>query len=595
MFVLTTILPFVGILLALVILHELGHYFAAKLAGVRVEEFGIGLPPRIRGKRFGETLYSINWLPIGGFVRLTGEEASGLLVERVNRYNRRLNGLHPGDRITHVNGKRVHSPRQFAERMEDGLNKLDVEIQLTRTTADGGESYWNYSLKAREELDPSGPPPTLDPPITADPSAYLSPGNPQRGKGGKGRQGGKDGVSGKKARNAELERASIFGITVGIDPRSLGAQSRLTRIGILAAGAGVNAVLPFFLFALAAVIPDNVSAGPAVVTSVVEGAPAQRAGIEPGDRIAAVNGDEIRNAQELTAVIAMNLGEDVKVLIERETVVDEFTGEKRSERFEVDLHARLAPPKLIHVVQDGESVQEVAALLGVPALHVIGAWGAETTEIREGTRLELPGGTTYVTQADDTILRIAAEEGIRIDALYAALGLDPRYPPAGTLIEIPQGATGITVANGSTQVVKRGYSVWEAIPRGWEQIAATFVLVRNRIRSWIAGGEPIDLSGPVGIARLTGEVVEQVGWVRLIELAALLSLNLAIINILPLPMLDGGRIFFILIEIARRGKRISPEREGLVHLAGFGALLLFIVVISYFDIVRAVEGESLLR
>ena len=598
MFVLTTILPFVGILLALVILHELGHYFAAKLAGVRVEEFGIGLPPRIRGKRFGETLYSINWLPIGGFVRLTGEEASGLLVERVNRYNRRLNGLHPGDRITHVNGKRVHSPRQFAERMADGLNKLNVEIQLTRTTADGGESYWNYSLKAREEPDPSGRPAALDPPITADPSAYLSPGDPRRGKGrqgGKGGKGGEGGKGGKKGREAELERASIFGITVGIDPRSLGAQSRLTRIGILAAGAGVNAVLPFFLFALAAVIPDNVSAGPAVVTSVVEGAPAQRAGIEPGDRIAAVNGDEIRNAQELTAVIAMNLGEDVKVLVERETVVDEFTGEKRSERFEVDLHARLAPPKLIHVVQEGESVQEVAALLGVPALHVIGAWGAETTELREGTRLELPGSATYVTQPDDTILRIAAEEGIRIDALYAALGLDPRYPPAGTLIEIPQGATGITVANGSTQVVKRGYSVWEAIPRGWEQIAATFVLVRNRIRSWIAGGEPIDLSGPVGIARLTGEVVEQVGWVRLIELAALLSLNLAIINILPLPMLDGGRIFFILIEIARRGKRISPEREGLVHLAGFGALLLFIVVISYFDIVRAVEGESLLR
>ena len=586
---LTTILPFVGILLALVILHELGHYFAAKLAGVRIEEFGIGLPPRIRGKRFGETLYSINWLPIGGFVRLTGEEASGLLVERVNRSNARLNNLHPGDRITHINGKRVHSPAQFAERLEEALNKLDVEMRIIRTEEDGSESYWNYSLKPRDPNDAVAAAAAM--PGT---DAYRSVDEAKRRT--RGKRNGRDGRSKQREREErELKRVTVFGITVGIDPRSLGAQSRLVRIGILAAGAGVNAVLPIFLFAIAAIIPDNISAGPAVVTSVVEGAPAQRAGIEPGDRIIAVNGGEIINALDLTRAIQMNLGEDLRVTVERERVTDAISGATATERLELEVHARLAPQPLTHIVQEGESVEQIAERLGVPALHVIGAWGAESEELAAGRRLELPGGQVYVTQPEDTILRIAAEEDIRIDALYAALGLDPRYPPAGTQIEIAQGATGITVANGSTRIISRGYSVWESIPRGFEQIGATFVLVRNRIRSWIAGGEPIDLSGPVGIARVTGEVVEQVGWVRLIELAALLSLNLAILNILPLPMLDGGRIFFILIEIARRGKRISPEKEGLVHIAGFVMLLIFIVVISYFDIARAIEGESLLR
>ena len=209
--------------------------------------------------------------------------------------------------------------------------------------------------------------------------------------------------------------------------------------------------------------------------------------------------------------------------------------------------------------------------------------------------LNLPGGRTYTAQPDDTIASIAVDQGIRVDALYYAVGLDPRFPPAGTVIEVRQGATGITVGNASSRVVRDGASIAEAIPEGWNQTVATFVLVRNRIRSWIAGGEALDLSGPVGIARVTGEVIERAGWLRLIELAALLSLNLAIINILPLPMLDGGRIFFVLVEIARRGKRISPEREGLVHLAGFVALLLFIVVISYFDIVKAISGESLLE
>jgi len=69
-----TILLFVIILAILVLIHEFGHFTAAKLMGIRVEEFGFGLPPRIVGKKIGETIYSLNWLPIGGFVRLYGED-----------------------------------------------------------------------------------------------------------------------------------------------------------------------------------------------------------------------------------------------------------------------------------------------------------------------------------------------------------------------------------------------------------------------------------------------------------------------------------------------------------------------------------------
>ena len=67
------ILVFIIILSILVILHELGHFLMAKRAGIGVEEFGIGLPPRIWGKKIGETIYSVNWLPFGGFCRMKGE------------------------------------------------------------------------------------------------------------------------------------------------------------------------------------------------------------------------------------------------------------------------------------------------------------------------------------------------------------------------------------------------------------------------------------------------------------------------------------------------------------------------------------------
>jgi len=74
---LVTIIVFLLILSVLVLIHEAGHFFMAKFFGIKVEEFGFGLPPRIFGKKFGETLYSINWLPIGGFVKLYGEDEAG--------------------------------------------------------------------------------------------------------------------------------------------------------------------------------------------------------------------------------------------------------------------------------------------------------------------------------------------------------------------------------------------------------------------------------------------------------------------------------------------------------------------------------------
>jgi regulator of sigma E protease len=72
-----TIVVFLVILSVLVLVHELGHFLVAKFFGIKVEEFGFGLPPRVFGKKFGETLYSINWLPIGGFVKLFGEDEAG--------------------------------------------------------------------------------------------------------------------------------------------------------------------------------------------------------------------------------------------------------------------------------------------------------------------------------------------------------------------------------------------------------------------------------------------------------------------------------------------------------------------------------------
>ena len=80
------IVVFVVILSFLVMLHEFGHFIAAKRSGIGVEEFGFGLPPRIWGKNINGTIYSINWLPFGGFVRLVGEDSTDEEISNKNSF-----------------------------------------------------------------------------------------------------------------------------------------------------------------------------------------------------------------------------------------------------------------------------------------------------------------------------------------------------------------------------------------------------------------------------------------------------------------------------------------------------------------------------
>lgn len=75
-----SVIIFIFTLLVLVIIHELGHFLVAKRFGIKVEEFGFGIPPRVWGKKIGETLYSVNWLPFGGFVKLLGEDETDKAV-----------------------------------------------------------------------------------------------------------------------------------------------------------------------------------------------------------------------------------------------------------------------------------------------------------------------------------------------------------------------------------------------------------------------------------------------------------------------------------------------------------------------------------
>ena len=172
----------------------------------------------------------------------------------------------------------------------------------------------------------------------------------------------------------------------------------------------------------------------------------------------------------------------------------------------------------------------------------------------------------------------------------------PRWlPPEG------QGATGIKVRLEHPQLIVKADSFFPALWHGAGRTVDTVVLVKNTLTRWVLGklsNNPANgtdapaLSGPVGVAQLTGEVA-RLGMLPLIELAALLSLNLAVMNIMPLPALDGGRLLFVAVEVIR-GKPIPARKEALVHMAGFVLLMTTMLIISYFDIMRIAHGGSLI-
>jgi regulator of sigma E protease len=177
--------------------------------------------------------------------------------------------------------------------------------------------------------------------------------------------------------------------------------------------------------------------------------------------------------------------------------------------------------------------------------------------------------------------------------------LTPRVnPPEG------EGAMGITIQPAVSEINLKYYPVGEALLMGVQETFSVIALTASVPILLLRGLIPAELLrpiGPPGIVQQTASAVQasvQTGWwFPVLNLVGLISTALAITNLLPLPALDGGRIFFILVE-AVRGRRIDPAREGFIHLIGLAILMVLMLVVSYYDIVRpmtTIDWVSLFR
>lgn len=215
--------------------------------------------------------------------------------------------------------------------------------------------------------------------------------------------------------------------------------------------------------------------------------------------------------------------------------------------------------------------QSAGILPGDTVLAINGQTVASFDEFRKKIQIEAGKETSITVKRADS----------RIDTV----NLTPRVnPPPG------QGAVGIMMGDTATRV---STSFWEAFPQGFYYCWSTLVAYKDVIVTWINGTVAPQVSGIVGMTAVTGEVAKA-GISPVLLWAAYISLNLGIVNILPLPALDGGRIAFVFLEMIRRGKRISPRTEGLVHGIGFLLLIALMMLLVFSDVSKLISTGSVL-
>lgn len=434
----------IPILAILILVHEFGHFFGARVIGAKVEEFGIGFPPRLKGWMRDGVLWSINWLPFGGFVKVLGD---------------------------------------------DGKSE---------------------------------------------------------------------------------------------DPQSINAKSPGQRALFLVAGSAMNFLLAFVLM-MVVVGVQGISQSNVYIASVQPDSPAATATWAPGDRVVEVAGAPVSGSGDISSHARDFAGQPMSVVIER-----------GGQRMDTTVTPRANPPA--GQGPTGVTISEVAvANIAVRTIAVdspLAASGLKPGDVLVSINGQ-PVSDAFKLQAalesaSDKTVPVVARQG------QTESTLDVAFPKLDTTTDM-LAQLGLDL---QVQPIFEHVPLTQVIPVGFGQAWAQTGTMLSGLRDLFTGRAPLDqIAGPLGMGQATSEIISASPlplWVTLANLAILLSLNLAVLNLLPLPALDGGRLLFVIIEVLRGGKKMAPEREGVVHFTGLVLLVGAMVIIFVLDALRIHDGKSFL-
>jgi len=422
-----TILATVVVLGVLIFVHELGHFGAAKAVGIEVQRFSIGLGPKVFGVRWGETEYVFSAIPLGGYVKMGGMDDE--VLERVEGGSEDVPRREPKD--SDYDAKPIWA-RTFVISAGVIMNMIFAFVTYAFVFAQWGipEPVTTRIGAVVESLLPVG----------TETLATLEPGSRI-----------------VRIGDREVTRWS------DVSEELLGAPAGPVSIEFLDPSRRMEIDLPeerSDRVSLARSLNAWIEAG---VGATIPGSPADRALLEPGDRITAVGGRPVGNWFDLVAEIETHPGERVEITLEREG--------------------------------------------------------------RELIRAVVP----------DT------EEEER-DGITVEIGRIGVFPPAG-------------------EMVYSEVSLGEAVLAGYGETAAVTGMILGFLRDLVTGNiSPRSMGSIVTIGEASGQAA-QAGFDQFLRFMALFSINLAVLNLLPIPVLDGGHLVFLGIEAVRGGRGLTIEQR----------------------------------
>jgi len=474
------ILAFIVVLTPLILIHELGHFFAAKSVGITILEFGLGFPPKVR-KLFTwrETEFTLNWIPLGGFVRPLGEDV-----------------------IRPLDDESVEEDRQEFIRRQQATANTDTNQQIAK-------------------------------------------------------------------------------------PKSVNEASPIARIIFMAAGAAANFVLAFVLFAIVALLRIQQVVGASLqVVKLDSSSVLSQAGLRQDDIITEVNGTKFQTTDEFLKTFYSSTQQPVHLNVLRGT-------DNQQVALTVNNPSGLAASSPETYTQIRDVIKDSpAALADIRPNDLVVAFNGE-----------------HISNVDDFRAKIQANLGKEVsitldrDGQKIDVTLTPRANPPQN-----QGSLGVGIADvqkdsalgitfvGLPQIDYVPQSLGDSVKYGYQSVVEVISSVVELPSRLLSGAITPQEARPVsvlGISQIGAVFIEQsISQKRITPILlfiATISVGLGFFNLLPIPALDGGRILFVVIEIIR-GKPISPEREGLVHLIGLALLLSLSVLVLLNDVINPVTN-----
>jgi len=358
------------------------------------------------------------------------------------------------------------------------------------------------------------------------------------------------------------------------DPNEFLSRPRHQRVVVMLAGPLMNMLLAIFLVAFNYTVGVEVPAfyhGPATVGFVAEKSPAARAGLQTGAEILALGGAPVRDWADLQLQA---------ISFSRQTVPVQVRREGRPLELTIAMGETLMDPSEITGILPFIAARVESAAAGYPALQAGVRAGDLIEEVSDGK--SSARGYLAISRLIQRNVGQPLELKIRRDGQPVNLQARPVVSRDGD----KRGVLGFTVQIG--RVVDR-YPLFEAIGRSLRDNYDFVILTYKILGKVITGQQSIrQFSGPIGIAQASGEAVQSRRLTVIFSFMALISMNLAVLNLLPIPILDGGMIFLLLIEMLLRRDLPLSFKERAIQV-GFVLLMGLMVVVIFFDILKTFD------